>query len=60
MKSTVADPRLTQAVRVLSYGPKFSQFHAVVWKSWQNYMLAPPPTGNPGSAPGAQPRNIIL
>ena len=39
------------------YGPKFFQFHAVLWKIWQNRMLAaprglaPPPTGNPGSAP---------
>ena len=24
------------------YGPKFSQFHAVFRKIWQNYMLAPP------------------
>ena len=36
---------------------KFSQFHAVFRKIWQNHMLAsprglaPPPTGNPGSAP---------
>ena len=33
------------------HGPKFSQFHAVFRKIWQNHMLAPPPTGNPGSAP---------
>ena len=39
------------------YGPKFSQFHAVFLKIWQNHMLAPPgglvspPRGNPGSAP---------
>ena len=42
------------------YGPKFSQFHVVFQKIWQNHMLvppppprglAPPPTGNPGSAP---------
>ena len=40
------------------YGPKFSRFHAVFRKIWQNRMLAPPPrglapppTGNPGSAP---------
>ena len=40
------------------YGPKFSHFHAVFGKIWQNRMLAPaarglapPPTGNPGSAP---------
>ena len=24
-------------------GPKFSQFHAVFHKIWQNHMLAPPP-----------------
>ena len=30
--------------------PKFSQFHAVFRKIWQNHMLVPPPTGNPGSA----------
>ena len=41
------------------YGPKFSQFHAVFRKIWQNHMLAPPrrlapsPTGNPGPAPGS-------
>ena len=34
------------------YGPKFSQSYAFFRKFWQNYMLAPPPTGNPGSAPG--------
>ena len=34
------------------YGPKFSQFHAVFGNVLQNRMLAPPPTGNPGSAPG--------
>ena len=39
-------------------GPKCSQSHAVFCKIWQNHMLAPPgglappPTGNPGSAPG--------
>ena len=39
------------------YGSKFSQFHAVFRKIWQNHMLAPPrglappPTRNPGSAP---------
>ena len=39
------------------YGPKFSYFHAVFGKIWQICMfaprpggLAPPPTGNPGSA----------
>ena len=41
-----------------SYGPKFSQFHAVIRKfgkiiCWRPppVGLAPPPTGNPGSAP---------
>ena len=40
------------------HGPKFSQFHAVFRKIWQNRVLAPPrgglalpPMGNPGSAP---------
>ena len=40
------------------HGPKFSQFHAVFRYIWQNHMLAPPPeglapppTGDPGSAP---------
>ena len=39
------------------YSPKFSQFHAVFGKIWQNHMLAPPgglappPMGNPGSTP---------
>ena len=39
------------------HGPKFSQYFAVFRKIWQNRMLAPPrglappPTGNPGSAP---------
>ena len=39
-------------------GPKFSQFHAVFRKFWQNHRLAPlpgglapPPTENPGSVP---------
>ena len=32
-------------------GQKFSKFHAVFRKNWQNRMLAPPPTGNTGSAP---------
>ena len=37
--------------------PQFSHFRAVFWKIGQNRMLAqpggsaPPPTGNPGSAP---------
>ena len=46
--------------RVPPYGPKFSQFHPVFHKIWQNHMLpppprglAPPPTGNPGSAPAS-------
>ena len=38
----VADPR-GRPRRVPPYGPKFSQFHAVFWKIWQNHMLAPPP-----------------
>ena len=39
------------------YDPNFSQCHAVFRKIWQNHMLAPPrglappPTGNLGSAP---------
>ena len=43
---------------------KFSQFPAVFRKIWQNHMLAPPgglappPTGNPGSAPGLH-HNLI-
>ena len=28
-----------------SYGPKFSQFHTVFHKIWQNHMLAPPLEG---------------
>ena len=40
------------------HSPKFSQFHTVFQKIWQNHMLAfptgglapPPPTGNPVSA----------
>ena len=35
------------------HAPKFSQFHAVFMKIWQNRMLAPPPSGNPGFAPDA-------
>ena len=41
------------------YDPKVSQYHAVVWKIWQNCMLAhpgglaPPSMENPGSAPEA-------
>ena len=37
--------------RAPPYGPNFSQFHAVFRKIWHNHMLAPPPTGNPRSAP---------
>ena len=39
------------------YKSKFSQFHAIFWKSWQNCILAPPgglappPTGNFASTP---------
>ena len=29
------------------YGPKFSQFHAVFRKIWQNHMLAPPEGSRP-------------
>ena len=50
--------------RAPPYDPKFSQFHAVFHKIWQNHMLAPlpgglapPPTGNPGSAPGDEPKS---
>ena len=32
-------------------GPKCSQFHAVFGKIWQDRVLAPPPTGNPGPTP---------
>ena len=47
------------------YGPNFSQFYAVFRKMWQNHMLAPPgglappPTGNPGSAPGMDQRSRL-
>ena len=34
-----------RAWRVPPHGPKFSQFHAVFCKIWQNHMLAPPPEG---------------
>ena len=30
-----------------SYGPKFSQFHEVFQKIWQNRMLAPPEGWHP-------------
>ena len=40
-----------EGARAPPNGPKFSQFHAVFRKIWENHMLAPPPTGNPGSAP---------
>ena len=50
--TAVADPRGdAPGARPLPHGPKFSQFHAVFRKIWQNHMLAPPPTGNPVSAP---------
>ena len=38
---TVADPRGHPGAPA-PYGPKFSQFHAVCQKIWQNHMLAPP------------------
>ena len=44
--NAVADPRGGGAG-----GPKSSQFNAVFQNIWQNHMLAPPPTGNHGSAP---------
>ena len=31
--------------RAPPHGPKFSQFHAVFHKIWQNHMLVPPPEG---------------
>ena len=46
------------------YGLKFSQFHAVFRKIWQNHMLAPPgglappPMGNPGFAPVGGPNSF--
>ena len=53
------------------YSSKFSQFHVVFWKIWQNCMLATtaplpppedrlPPTENPGSAPGCANLGLIL
>ena len=57
-------PPLAGNPKSAPYGPKFSQFHAVFRKIWQNHMLvppgglAPPPTGNPRSAPGKT--NMIL
>ena len=57
---TVADLRGAPPARASPYGPKFSQFHADFWKFWQIVGwrplggLAPPPTGNPGSAPVEQ------
>ena len=55
---TVADLRGAPPASAPPYGsPKFSQFHAVFRKIWQDRMLAPPrglappPAGNPGSAP---------
>ena len=54
----VADLGGARPARAPPYGSKFSQFHAVFREIWQNHMLAPPPgglapppTGNPGSAP---------
>ena len=49
---------------VRPHGPKFSQFHAVFWKIWQNRMLvppglAPPPTENPGSVPAKFPKYCL-
>ena len=38
----VADPRGEPPARAPPHGPKFSQFHAVFWKIWQNHMLVPP------------------
>ena len=29
------------------YGPKFSRFHVVFWKIWQNHMLTPPKGWHP-------------
>ena len=49
-----------------AHGPKFSQFHAVFRKIWQNHMLVPPwrvgapPTGNPGSAPAMDRGHTFL
>ena len=37
------------------HGPKFSQFHAVFRKMWQNHMLAPPG----GSAPPSYGKSWI-
>ena len=31
--------------RAPPYGPKFSQFHVVFWKIWQNHILVPPSWG---------------
>ena len=49
------------------YGPKFSQFHVVLWNIWQNCRLAPPPgglvpppTGNPGSAPDNETEVLFI
>ena len=32
---------LTWCLGVRPHGPKFSQFHAVFWKIWQNRIWAP-------------------
>ena len=45
-KNTLAD------LGYAPYGPKFSQFHAVLWKIWQNHMLA-------SSLEGRPPRGIL-
>ena len=47
-------------------GPKFSQFHAVFWKCWQNCtleppgVLVPPPMRNPGFYPATPQAGIFL
>ena len=42
-KRFVHNPVADLGGRVPPYGPKFSQFHVVFRKIWQNHMLAPPP-----------------
>ena len=39
----MADLRGGRARRAPRYGPKFSHFHVVFRKFWQNHRLAPPP-----------------
>ena len=59
MKSVTSSGHwLVADLRPPPHGPKCSQFHAVFGKFWQYHRLAsppgglaPPPTGNPGSAP---------